>query len=54
MHLADLNRKNAGIGKPELKARIGLEIGGSCRIAGWLGVGMCVVFVVELVVAYAA
>src|SRR5215472_9069866 len=25
--LADLNRKNAGIGKPELKARIGLEIG---------------------------
>jgi class 3 adenylate cyclase len=25
--LADLNRKNAGIGKPELKARIGLETG---------------------------
>src|SRR5215467_7391952 len=25
--LADLNRKNAGIGKPELKSRIGLETG---------------------------
>jgi class 3 adenylate cyclase len=25
--LADLNRKSAGIGKPELKTRIGLEIG---------------------------
>jgi class 3 adenylate cyclase len=25
--LADLNRKNAGIGKPELKTRIGLETG---------------------------
>jgi class 3 adenylate cyclase len=25
--LADLNRKNAGIGKPELKVRIGLETG---------------------------
>ena len=25
--LADLNRKNAGIGKPELKARVGLETG---------------------------
>jgi hypothetical protein len=25
--LADLNRKNTGIGKPELKTRIGLETG---------------------------
>jgi hypothetical protein len=25
--LADLNRKNAGIGKPELRTRIGLETG---------------------------